>query len=599
MRVRAEGVLRKASLDSSRPPTSDVERAVHDLRVHQIELEMQNEELKIATRELERARTEYQSLYDDAPVGYLSVDAHGIIRRANLAAAAILGVAAPRLVGRLLAKFVEADDLRKLYDHMRAAEPHSTVACELRLGTSGRSAIHARLETRAEADPSTGHRIVLIDITDRKRAERALEELNQELEARIAERTIELAERNKELEAQIAGRLQADEERRRLEKRLHEAERLEGLGLLAGGIAHDFNNLLVGVVSNVDLMLEDATLTDDVREGLTLVRRAGLSAADLTRQMLIYAGQGRTVFEPVDLNAAVTEAIELLRGRMPKRPVLEVALGEALPAVAADRVQIQQVVANLVLNASEAIGDASGKIEVSTRVEDLDAAKLDGFAHRADAEPGRFVVLRAVDTGPGIDPGTLVRIFDPFYTTKFAGRGLGLASVLGIVRAHRGALHVESEVGRGTRFEIAWPLSAGRTSSRAPPQDSVRKWKGAGRVLVVDDDSAVRNVVAEQLQRLGFEVTPASGGADALRLFDSGSGFALAVVDQTMPGLSGEQLIAALRERDPDLPAVLMSGYRRKQPVGADDRLTFLQKPMTTAQLSDAVRAALASRLLG
>jgi len=598
LRVRAEDALRKTRRDIAGLPTSDVQRLVHDLQVHQIELEMQNEELQLAARELEDSRAEYRNLYDHAPAGSLGLDAGGVIHRANLVAGALLGVESQHLVGRPLAEFVNAEQLRTLQDHMRAATHGSSSACEVHLRASGRSATYARLETRAEKDPGTGYRMVLTDISDRRRVEQALERLNQELEARIAARTAELADRNRELEAQIAGRNRSEEERRQLETRLHEAERLEGLGLLAGGIAHDFNNLLVGVVSNADLMLEDASISGDVREGLMLIKRAGVNAAALTRQMLIYAGHGRSILEPVDLNLAVKDALELLRDRVPRGIELRVLLGAELPAVDADCVQIQQVITNLVLNAIEAVGEGAGSIELRTGAEELDATELDRFTYRNEVEPGRFVVVRLDDTGLGIDATTLARIFDPFYTTKFAGRGLGLASVLGIVRAHHAALRVRSELGRGTRFEIAWPRSAGRASSRPPRPAAIRQWKGSGRVLVVDDDSTVRDTVGQQLRRLGFDVTLASDGTDALRLAcEAESDFALAVVDQTMPGLSGEQLIAALRELEPNLPVVLMSGYRRKNLATPDDRLTFLQKPMTTEQLSEAVREVLSPRL--
>jgi PAS domain S-box-containing protein len=562
-----------------------------ELRLHQIELEMQNEELRLTARELEKSRAQYRSLYEGAPVGYLGLRADGIIERSNPAARALLSHNGGDLVGKQFAAFVEMHDVHKLNSHLQNVKETGNGTCELLLGPWDRMGPFVRLETSARRGGAAGYRMVLTDITARQRAEQALRKLNNELEERIAERTVELAQRNDELEAQIAGRIEAEKERLRLEGRLREAERLEGLGLLAGGIAHDFNNILVGVISNAEMMLEYERIPEQVREGLVLIRDAGLSAADLTRQLLVYAGLGRVVLVTLDLEAAVTRALNLLRGRVPPGIEVRSQFASGLPCINADAGQVQQVITNLVMNSVEAMKDRPGTISVHASREKLTAERLALYSHKNDIAPGEFVVLRVDDNGPGIEAATLARMFDPFFTTKFAGRGLGLASVLGIVRGHRAGLCVQSRPGEGTTFEIAWPIASAPAAARpSHPEATWASWTGSGRALVVDDNAGVRATVARLLRQIGFDVTEASDSNECIALVRSAPGFALAVVDRTMPDRSGEETIAALREVAPDLPVVLMSGYLGKKSMVANEQVTFLQKPMTIDQLRDAVR---------
>jgi CheY-like chemotaxis protein len=331
-------------------------------------------------------------------------------------------------------------------------------------------------------------------------------------------------------------------------------------------------------------------LSDPARDGLITIKHAACAAADLTRQLLIYAGRGQVNLAPLQLDPLVGESLGLLRAGAPQRLELRAELGSEEHWIDADARQVQQVVNNLLRNALEAHGEGAGSVVVRTRLEQLDAVELARYQHGAPAKPGRFVVLEVSDTGTGIDPARLSRIFEPFFTSKFAGRGLGLASVRGIVRSHNAALRVRSALGQGSSFEIAWPVAEPSATSPAPPRHASTLWKGSGQLLLVDDDPAVRRALARQLDQLGFVVTQAASGAEALELFRAKrSRFRLAVVDRIMPELSGDHLIQLFHELEPALPVVLVSGYSDRGPLRVDDRVAFVAKPMTLCDLQRAI----------
>jgi PAS domain S-box-containing protein len=608
LRGRAEDLLRARHSERDADNPLSAERVVEELRLHQVELELQNEqlrgierdlvrqngELRAAEAELELSRARYRDLFDLAPAGYVSLDAAGFIVRANRAAGVLLGLAPGRLLQRSLAEFTNGADLRALRAHLRAAARDHDV-CEVEMHHSDGRAMQMLLESRPARDG--GCLMVLDDISERRRAEQALSRANQELEARVLARTRELASRNAALEEALLARAASEAQRSELAARLRDAERLESLGLLAGGIAHDFNNLLVGVMANADLLLE--TLSDlepAVQDGLVTIKDAARDAADLTRKLLIYAGRGQVSLELVQLDDLVRECMRLLQATSPRGVQLRAELGTRDHWINADAGQLRQVIINLVTNAIEAIGADSGSVGVRTRVEVFDAQALASFSVRTRAVPGRFVVLEVEDTGVGIGAEPLSRIFEPFYTSKFTGRGLGLASVRGIVRSHDAALSVRSTPGQGSTFQIIWSLADAPSAlkSTVPPRSG--PWRASGRALLVDDDPAVRRALARQLELLGFTVTEVDSGERALETFRSASaGFRLAVVDRTMPGLSGDGLIELLHDIQPALPVVLVSGYSAMGPVAADERIAFLAKPMTVDDLRKVLSKLLAA----
>jgi len=354
----------------------------------------------------------------------------------------------------------------------------------------------------------------------------------------------------------------AEAERRRLAEQVMRARRLEGLGVLAGGVAHDFNNLLVAIRGNAELARLHLGASHPARELVEDLDRAADRAADLVRSLLTYAGVGRADTEPVDLAALVRETLRILRSRLSSRLKVELPTLPDEAWVQGDATQLGQVVMNLVTNASEALEGTEDEISVRVGPVRLGREELDTCLLTGGVEPGPYVLLEVADTGRGMAPDTLERIFDPFYTTKFQGRGLGLAGVLGAVRGHGGTLRVSSRPGEGTTFRIFLPPG----EKAAPRADEARpvsqREPRRATVLVVDDEPAVRAVAARMLEARGFTVVAAASGAEALaRVERAPDAHDAVLLDLTMPGLGGEETFHALRRVRSDLPVVFMSGH--------------------------------------
>jgi PAS domain S-box-containing protein len=394
----------------------------------------------------------------------------------------------------------------------------------------------------------------------------------------------------------VSERKQAEEERRRFESKLQEAQRLESLGVLAGGIAHDFNNLLVGVLGGAGLALGELPADSPARPKVQQIETAALRAAELTKAMLAYAGRGTFVVQALDLSEAVKEIAYLLERSISKSAFLDFHLAPDLPAVSADKAQLHQLVMNLITNASDALGEESGVIGITTRAVYADRRYLAENFGAHDLREGAYLCLEVSDTGCGMDAETQERIFDPFFTTKARGRGLGLASVLGIVRGHGGAINVSSEPGRGTTITVLFPASVEAPVPAAEPA-AAAEWKGAGTFLVVDDEALVQALSATILEKAGFTVLTASDGGEALDIIgERGQAVVGVLLDLTMPGRRGTETLQELRRLRADLPVVLMSGYSEQDVtdlVRGESLVGFLQKPFRAEELIERVRQVL------
>ncbi len=384
------------------------------------------------------------------------------------------------------------------------------------------------------------------------------------------------------------------------EERLRDTAKLESLGVLAGGIAHDFNNLLVGIIGNASLALEILPPADPARDMIEGVVKAGERAAVLTRQMLAYSGKGRFVIEPVDISGMVTEMLPLLMSSIPRTITLQTRLSATLPVIEADSAQIQQIFMNLVINAAEACGEKSGGVSISTAIQEVDDHHMRSTFGLEALQPGSYVSLEVTDTGEGMDEETRARIFDPFFTTKFTGRGLGLSAVLGIIRAHKGAIHVYSEPGHGSTFKVLFPAASRQLSEPAHTESarfSSSPSFGSGTVLLIDDEEMVRSMGRSALERLGYRVFDAENGRTALRIVSGRlDDIDLVLLDLTMPVMSGAETLQALRRLRPDLAIVLSSGFSEIEATlrfGAHRLSGFLQKPYTAAHLTDTVSSAI------
>jgi PAS domain S-box-containing protein len=394
----------------------------------------------------------------------------------------------------------------------------------------------------------------------------------------------------------VAGFLDVTE-RKRIEERLREAQKMESIGLLAGGIAHDFNNLLVGIVGNASLAETMLAPGHPVAEILKGILKSGEHAAHLTRQMLAYAGKGRFVVEPVNLSELVGESIALVQSSISGKIALHLELDRSMAIVESDPSQMRQVFTNLALNAAEAIGDRPGIIVVKTGVVTVDPEYVRESLEGSPVEPGRFALLQVRDTGCGMDPATKARIFDPFFTTKFQGRGLGLAAVAGIVRAQNGAIQVESSPGDGSTFSVLLPVSAARRPA-APAAREPEQLDGSGTILIVDDEPMVCELARRALEKCGYDVLVADGGPRAVELMKShAEEVRLVILDLGMPGMSGGDTLPELRAIKPDLDVLICSGYSEMEAVRVfgESRISgFLQKPYTVRELAGQVKSVLA-----
>ena len=390
----------------------------------------------------------------------------------------------------------------------------------------------------------------------------------------------------------ITERLLAEEERTRLQANVLQAQKLESLGVLAGGIAHDFNNLLMVILGNADLVLQDISPDSPIRDSLEDIEHAARRAAELCKQMLAYSGKGRFVVKSIDLTNVVGETIHMMEVTLEKKAKLKVSLMDGLPSIDADVSQIRQLVMNLVTNAFEALGDSNGTISVNTGFRMCDEFDLKTPFIEDTPATGKYIFLEVSDSGSGIDREVQPKIFDPFFSTKFTGRGLGLPAVLGIVRGHGGVINVKSRKGYGSTFTVLFPVSTRQIveeTARPTPQ-----WQGEGTVLLVDDELRVRTIGARMLERLGFRVVTACDGLEALHILQyNAEKFVLVILDLTMPRLNGEDTYHEIRNRDYQLPVILSSGYNEQEVVqrfSGKGLSGFIQKPYQLNQLERKLR---------
>jgi PAS domain S-box-containing protein len=395
----------------------------------------------------------------------------------------------------------------------------------------------------------------------------------------------------------VSAAREADIERQQLERQMLEAQRIESLGLVTGGVAHDFSNVLTVVLGNLRLAQAELPTSSSVRSRVDRALVAAEHGEELTEQMLIYAGGAPRARKPLLLSALVEDMRELARAAIADRVRLDVALAPEV-WVNGDDTQLRQVVLNLIVNAGEAMAEGGGAIEVTTGLAELGSEELVALQGAPSLEPGRYAVLEVKDDGPGMEEETRRRVFEPFFSTKLSGRGLGLAAVLGIVRGHRGGIGVESEPGTGTRFRVVLPSAEQPADARPTAPEAGAASRGLGRVLVIDDQEPVLELARELLGRAGYRVETALGGREGLeRCREDPARLDAVVLDLAMPDLDGARVGRLLRGLRPDLPLLLVSGF---SPDLAADTLValepvgFLRKPYGPDALAVAVGELLA-----
>ncbi|MFC1734559.1 PAS domain S-box protein [Candidatus Hydrogenedentota bacterium] len=401
------------------------------------------------------------------------------------------------------------------------------------------------------------------------------------------------------LDRDVTERVKAEEERTKLEAQIQHAQKLESLGVLAGGIAHDFNNLLMGILGNADMALMKLSPVSPARANMKEIEKASSRAAELCRHMLAYSGKGRFMIENIDLSELVEEMGHMLEVSISKKAVLKYDLTANLPAIEADATQMRQIVMNLITNASDAIGAASGVISLRTGIMNCDKEYITSTYLDEDLAEGDYVYVEVNDTGCGMDNETQSKLFDPFFTTKFTGRGLGMSAVLGIVRGHKGTIKVYSEVGKGTSFKALFPakMCAVAAPVGTTGNGDAAEWTGSGTILLVDDEETLLTVGKEMLEESGFQVMTAEDGRKGVELFrEHADEIGCVLLDLTMPHMDGEEAFRELRRIKPGVKVIISSGYAEED---VSERFAgrgvagFIQKPYLSTLLREKLREAL------
>ncbi len=536
---------------------------VQRLRARVGELEQQVEALSEAEEQILGARAQAQALLDNIPHMAWMKDTQGVFLAVNEPFASACGRTKAFILGKTDRDVWPLEHAeRYMADDQRVVETGEKFFAEEPIAPNGETQWFETLKTpiRDSRGLVIGTVGLARDITERKHAER---------------------------------------QRQLLDQRISESQRLESLGGLAGGIAHDFNNLLVGVLSNAELALAAAGrcgAAPDVLDRLSDICDAARHAAELTNQLLAYSGRGHFALRPISLSETIDEMAHLLSVSVSKRACLQYDLPAGLPAIQADASQMCQVIMNLVINASEALQGHAGTVLVRTGTQRITEGLSD--AHGSTSLlPGNYVFLEVSDSGCGMDLETRTRLFDPFFSTKFTGRGLGLSAVHGIVRGHQGGVIVRTAPGEGTSIKVLFPQCDQPPTSSRRPHGTTAPWSASGLVLLVDDDARVRNVTSLLLADIGFEVLVTENGRDAIRQFEQRADeISVVVLDVTMPDLSGDQVLRALRERRRDIPVLLCSGYSpedMRHRFRPEDMEAFLQKPYSLDALKAGLRALL------
>jgi PAS domain S-box-containing protein len=700
----------------------ETQHMFHELQVHQIELEMQNEELRTRQMELDAARKRYIDLYDLAPVGYCTTCEKGLIIETNLTAVMLLGTTRAEMVNRpfgrliqaeyadiylhrshalfktskpqtfdvkmkkndgttfwahLVASTVEGDDNRPvcrivIVDISEAEDVMLANWAKLEAALAGMtdavliSDVQGRLidfnnafatfhrfknkeacpknmseypaflniytsdgnpapfdqwaiprALRGESEKNieyTLHRKdtgdtwvgsysfapirnkdgVIVgsvvsgrDLTEQKRMEMELREARHHLEAQVQERTLELSAANAALKSEIA-------ERRQLERRHRQIEKAESLNRMAGAIAHHFNNQLYVVIGNLEMVMDDLPLESDCTEKLIDAMKASHKAADMSQLMLTYLGQTPGRLEMLDLSETCHKSLLMLQANIPGKVQVEPEFPFPGPTIRANMNQLLQIVSCLVINACESVSDSSGVVRITVNtVSAADIPASNRFPVNWQPQEDIYACLEVADTGCGIADHDIEKIFDPFFSTKFIGRGLGLSVALGILSAHDGGITVESSVGKGSVFRVFLPTSTEVISIPLEKAYKIPIKEEAATVLLIEDEPQVRNMARLMLIRLGYKVLEATDGVEAVDIFQKHRDEIRCVLsDLTMPRMNGWDTLAALRQISPEIPVILSSGFDEAQVMAGEHcelPNAFLGKPYQLKALRETI----------
>jgi PAS domain S-box-containing protein len=546
LRRRAEKQMQTTPADSEEiagMSSKDMAKMVHELRVHQIELKMQNEELRRIQEDLEEARDRYSHLYDFAPVGYLTINAEGIVEGANLTFATMLGTKRSEVVGKPFSRYIQRDDQDVYYLHrQRILESGDFKSFRLRLVKNDGSDFFSNLECMIVRESDSDRKQIRVVVSD-------------------------ITEQNE------------------LEWRLRQAQKMEAIAKLAGGIAHQFNNALFVIMATTDLLELQLPKEEITSEYIASIKKSTARMTNLTRQLLAYARGGKYEVKDISLSKFVRNTLPILQHTLDPSIRVETDLPDDILKTRGDLPQLLMLFTVILSNATEAI-DGEGRIKITCRNEKITKKGAKAFPGLL---PGAYVSLAVEDNGRGMDEETKKRVFEPFFTTKFLGRGLGLAAAYGIVKNHDGYISIESQLDRGTSVCIYLP-SISEVEEKKKQMPDGEPLKGIGTILLIEDEVAVIAALRKLLERLGYHVIEAQTGKEAIALARAFDGdIDLAILDVFLPDMNGNKIYPLIKEFRPDLKVLVFSGYSLDGPAqeildaGAHG---FLQKPVSIEVLS-------------
>jgi PAS domain S-box-containing protein len=541
LRKRAEELLKERSKLIEPFSEDDSEALIHELRVHQIELEMQNDELRSAQLELAESRDRYIELYDYAPVGYVTLTTKNIIVSTNLTLCAMLGIERNSLINQPFSKIISPEDQDTFYfTRGKIFDSKAKQVCELKLLRADGTSFYARLECRLQLDADeniTNIRIAIIDITEQKKAE---------------------------------------EEKGVLWDQLLQSQKMESLWRLTGGIAHDFNNILAGIIGYAELSLKNIPDDNPSNRMIKTVLESSERAATLVRQLLAFSHKQKLEKRLNNLNIIVDNISKMLHWMLGEDVKLIVNTKTTVNNVRVDTGQIEQVLMNLAVNARHAMPEG-GTLTIETKDVQIDKG-------HPILKAGSYVMLLVTDTGIGISKEDQDKIFEPFFTTKKQGKGtgLGLSVAHGIVLQHDGNIEVHSEKGLGTTLKLYFPAVTGKIEIQEAEEPVTERY-GDETILIADDEEVVRLYLADLLTPLGYRVLVSKSGEEALLLSDNEEGkIDLLITDVIMTGMNGLELYDKIIEKRPDIKVIFASGYMDSTDVHKkihENKLPFINKP--------------------
>jgi PAS domain S-box-containing protein len=516
LRERSEFLYKLNPVDAGKTSSKEVQELIEELQIHQIELEMQNDELQLAQYELVAARDNYEDLYDSAPVGYLTIGGNGLILNTNFTFSRLVNVERKKIINQQFTDFIAEKDQDIFYVHCQhILDSGKRQTCELELKKNDGKRFYARLDSLT--DKTTGEKdnrikTIVTDINDYKQ----------------------------------------------LEAQLRQSHKMEALGTLAGGIAHEFNNVLHIIGLNLNHLKSKIATESPLWKNVESSQKSCNRAASLIRQILSYSYRSKKQTESIDVIPVIEESVKLVQSVLPAMIKVHIALKVKKAIIKAEEGQIHQIIYNLCSNAGYAMREMGGHLKITVD-ETIMTVEVDS-SHQTKRET--FLQLTVVDDGTGIENNVLERIFDPFFTTKPAGdgTGMGLSVVHGIVRNLGGTINVFSKRGQGSTFNVFLPLTEEMVSLKSNVTRPILS--GNEQVLIVDDEEGIIDIHTEILEDLGYQVTAVTSSIEALEIFrDQPDKFDMVLTDYGMSNMTGIQLAKKLRLIRNDIPIVLLSGY--------------------------------------